>query len=436
MKKASVRETQNRALMEDVKSVLAHREWINATTHGTIDRTRVLGIVAAGKGAENYLPYTIPKIIRQISEMGKGADLIIGLNNGFECPPLQRLTVLPNVHVIHLYTEEKWTSTTPARSFADYQCEGGPYHLTNTDLARATHRIFVVHQRAGPHSPGKIRVLGDIYGSLVVESIQNGWIPPGILVTFDAESQFFGLQEGGIPEWESNGLMLLVSKLQASPEIDLLGARSRYAVYRKELIDGIEVHLPDFREEPPPLQRFLYAVHGRYRGYQWKPGGGTVGRTDVMISLLVVIASRYPGIRNEDVHLSILAQHAGFRGDIVTDAVSTNRVPIITDLTADEPPQPVWVQQMSRWMASVHALELHYGRHNVGAIVCTGFPWMISKDLMGFRRRFQGMEKTSLLTMRRTIGALWMAFAAFQKIKRKVSERPDLLRGPQANASW
>jgi hypothetical protein len=134
--------------------------------------------------------------------------------------------------------------------------------------------------------------------------------------------------------------------------------------------------------------------------------------------------------------LSILAQHAGFRGDIFTGVLSTNRVPIITDMTADEPPQPAWVQQMSRWMSSVHALERHYGRHNVKAIVSTGFPWMIFKDLMGFRQRFKGMEKTSLLSMRRNIQALWMAFVAFQKIKRKVSGSPDLLRGPQAKASW
>jgi len=436
MKMASVRETQNNALMEDVKSVLAHREWIHATTHGSIDRTRVLGIVAAGKGAENYLPYTIPKLIRQISEMGKGADIVIGLNNGFECPPLQRLTVLPNVHVIHLYTEEKWTSTTPARSFADCRCEGGPYHLTSTDLARATHRIFVVHQRAGPHSPGKIRILGDIYGSLLLESTQNGWIPPGILVTFDAESQFFGLQAGGIPECESNGLMLIVSKLQASPEIDLLGARSTYAVYRKELIDGIEVHLPDFREELPPLQRFLRAVHGCQRGFRWHPGGGTVGRSDVVISLLVVIASRYPGVRNEDVQLSILAQHAGFRSDILTDVVSTNRVPSITDMTTDEAPQPAWVQQMHRWIANVHALEVLYGKHNLRAIISTGFPWEISGDLMGFRESFMGTENTNLQTIRRNIKALWLAFVTFRQIKRAVSQRPDKLSGPQSNASW
>jgi hypothetical protein len=209
--------------MEDVKGVLACREWINARTHGMRDRTSVLGVVAAGKGAESYLPHTIPKIIRQASETGKGTDIVIGLNNGFECPPLlQRLASLPNAQVVRLYTEEKRTSTLPARVFADCRCEGEPYRLGHADLARATHRIFVVHQRAGPYAPGKIRILGDIYGSLLVESIGHGWVPPELLIAFDAESQFFAAQEGAIPDPESNGLRLMVNKLQTSPEIDLL----------------------------------------------------------------------------------------------------------------------------------------------------------------------------------------------------------------------
>ena len=435
----SLRENQDRTLTADVEGVLSCRKWINAKTNRTLDKTRILGIVAAGKGAEDYLPYTIPKIIRQISEMGKGVDIVIGLNNGYECQTVtDRFTSLPHVQVIHLYTEEKTGSAIPAKVFANGECEGAPYHLSNTDLQSSHRRIFIVHQKKGPYSAGRIRVLGDIYGSLLIKSIEKGWIPPEILVTFDVESQFFLVnQEGGVPDLESNGLMLLVSELENNPRIDILGASPKYAVYRKGLVDGAEVLLPDFGEQLPPIQRFLSAVHGRYKGYKWKPGGGTIGKSDVLISLFS-IATRYPGVSIEDlqltfsfedVQLTSLAHYAGFQGDIFLDAVFTNRVPRITDMTTIGPTEPAWIQQMYRWIAYAHMLERTYGTHNVRSIVSTGFPWSIFKDLIGFRRRFKGMGETNFRTVRKNWKVLLSAFVTLQKIKKRISENPDILRG-------
>ena len=442
MPTVSLREKQDRTLTADVEGVLSCREWIHAKTNGTLDKTRILGVVAAGEGAEHYLPYTIPKIIRQISEMERGVDIIIGLNDGYEChTATDRFTFLPNVQVIHLYTEEKTGSTIPANVFPNWECEGAPYHLTNVDLQSSTHRIFIVHQKRGPYSAGKIRVLGDIYGSLLMKSIEYGWIPPELLVTFDAESQFLVNQDGGVPDSESNGLMLLVSELESNPPIDLLGAGPKNAIYQKGLVDGIDVLLPDFEEQLPPIQRFLRAVHGRYRGYKWKRGGGTIGRTDLIISLYVVIATRYPGVRIEDVQLTILAEdaqltilahHAGFQGDIIMDVVLTNRVPRITDMTTVGPTEPAWIQQVYRWIAGGHMLEVTYGKHNVGSIVSTGFPWTIFGDLIGFRRRFKGREETTFRTVRMNLKVVLSAFVTLQKIKKKVSENPDILQGLKA----
>jgi len=435
----SLREKQDRTLTADVESVQSCREWIHAKTNRTLDKTRILGVVAAGEGAEHYLPYTIPKIIRQISEMERGADIIIGLNNGYECQTAtDRFTLLPNVQVIHLYTEEKTGSTIPANVFPNRECEGAPYHLSNTDLQNSQHRIFMVHQKRGPYSAGKIRVLGDIYGSLLMKSIEYGWIPPELLVTFDAESQFLVNQDGGVPDSESNGLMLLVSELESNPRIDLLGAGPKDAIYRKGLVDGIDVLLPDFEEQLPPIQRFLSAVHGRYRGYKWKRGGGTIGRTDLIISSYVVIATRYPGVRIEDVQLTILAEdaqltilahHAGFQGDIFMNVVLTNRVPRITDMTTAGPTEPAWIQQAYRWIAGGHMLEVTYGKHNVGSIVSTGFPWTIFGDLIGFRRRFKGREETTFRTVLKNLKVLLAAFVTFHKIKKKAATSPDILQG-------
>jgi hypothetical protein len=432
-----LREKQNIRLRTDVDSVLFCREWIKTRTNNTFDSTRIIGVVAATKGAEYYLPYTVPKIITQISEIGMMADIVIGLNNGFECPMMiNSFTLLNDVQVIHLYTEEKVANNIPAKIFDNLMCEGQPYYLTNNKQEQYKHRIFIVHQKEGEYAAGKIRVLGDIYGSLLLKSIENGWIPPAILLTFDAESQFLVEQKFSFIEPESNGLMLIVSELQKHPEIDILGARERFAVYQKAIVNGIEVDLPNFSEEVPPVQWFLTLVHGKYSGFKWKPAVGTVGRTDVLVSLLTVISQKYPGTKNDDTHLTILAKHAGFLGEIFTNVVSTNRTPSLTDTTNDEPPQKAWIQQASRWNAGFRALELNYGEHNVQSIVSDKFPWSIFTDPIEFLRRLKGREKFNLYTVIYKFKVLVIAFFVSRNYSKINLENPDILQGNKAKAYW
>jgi hypothetical protein len=308
--------------------------------------------------------------------------------------------------------------------------------LTNNKQEQYKHRIFIVHQKEGEYAAGKIRVLGDIYGSLLLKSIENGWIPPAILLTFDAESQFLVEQKFSFIEPESNGLMLIVSELQKHPEIDILGARERFAVYQKAIVNGIEVDLPNFSEEVPPVQWFLTLVHGKYSGFKWKPAVGTVGRTDVLVSLLTVISQKYPGTKNDDTHLTILAKHAGFLGEIFTNVVSTNRTPSLTDTTNDEPPQKAWIQQASRWNAGFRALELNYGEHNVQSIVSDKFPWSIFTDPIEFLRRLKGREKFNLYTVIYKFKVLVIAFFVSRNYSKINLENPDILQGNKAKAYW
>ncbi|MBC1236670.1 hypothetical protein [Nostoc sp. 2RC] len=432
----TLREKQNRTLEADVQAVLSYRNWIQSKTNNTFDNTRILGIVATTKGAENYLPYTIPKIIQQISQMGMMADIVIGLNNGFECPTvIDQFLLLPDIQVIHLYTGEKLANNIPAPIFDNVMCEGEPYYLNNMEKHHCRHRIFIVHQKEGKHSAGKIRILGDIYGSLLLKSIKYGWIPPAILVTFDAESLFLVNQNYSVIDPESNGLKLIVNQLQNNPKIDILGARNKFAIYRKNIVNGTEVLLPNFTEEVPPIQWFLDIVHGRFSGYQCKWGGGTVGKTDTIVSLLAVIAERYPG-RGEDAFLTILAKHAGFVDSIVLDVISTNRTPSITDMTMDKPPKKAWIEQVYRWTAYLQGLKLLYGEHNIKTIINPGFPWFTVTKPIGFLTKILGDEQINFNTVIKKIKALAIAFIAFQQITKKSIENPDILQGNKAKAFW
>lgn len=435
--KLELREKQDRTLKADVSSVLYYRAWIQAKTNNTLDNTRILGIVATTKGAESYLPYTIPKIIQQISEIGMMADIVIGLNNGFECPTvIDRFTLLPNVQVIHLYTEEKLANNIPAPIYDNLMCQGEPCYLNNIEPQKSRHRIFFVHQKEGQYAAGKIRVLGDIYGSLLLKSIGNGWIPPAILVAFDAESQFLVEQNYSEIESESNGLKLIVSQLQNQPQIDILGTRNRFAVYQKGMVDGIEVLLPDFSEELPPIQWFMDIVYGKYNGFRCKPAAGTVGRTDVMISLLAFIAESYPGVKSDDTYTTILAKHAGFTGDIFLEVVATNRTPSITDMTMDKPAKKAWMEQVYRWNTTHQGMKLLYGEHNIKVIAHDGFPWFTVTKAIDFLKIVMGNEKANLYTAIRKLKILAIAFSTSRQIRKRSIENPDILQGSKAKAFW
>jgi len=435
MKYISLQTEQQKNLQYDVGCVLSYRELINDRTNSKLDDTRVLGVVAAGRDANNYLPYTIPQTIKQISAMGLGADIIIGLNNGFDCPSvIEHFKLLTNVQVISLYTGDKLANNTPAQIFDNAQAQGTPYCVNNL-CAPLLHRIFIVYQKQGIHSPGKIRVLGDIYG-LLLSSIKCDWVPPAILVAFDAESHFLVSDRTSHLQLGSDGLGLIIKKLHNHQDIDLLGANNRYVVYHPITIEGNKVFVPAFSEELPPIQWFLNLLHGSYAGYQYKPASCTVGKTDVMISLFTVIAQRYPGARLDDVHLTILAKNAGFQGDIFMDITSTNRVPSPTELASDRQLQFAWKEQVYRWIAGLYALEFNYGKHYVTPICTAYFPFNVVLNPITFLNRFRKAEKLTLDNIFKKVVLLLSAAIAFIQIKRKASNEPDILQGSQAKASW
>ncbi|MEH1966398.1 hypothetical protein [Nostoc sp.] len=438
-KKTLFKSTQDSVLNSDIKAVKNCREWIISKTKNTFDNRRILGVVAAANKADSFLPYTIPKIIQQIADMGMKADIIIGLNHGFECPKvIEYFDLLPNIQITHLYTEAKPENNIPAKIFDNVECTGEPYFLDKFSPECSQHRIFFIHQKVSLHSSGKIRVLGDIYGSLLLNSIEKGWTPPEFLVTFDAETQFLleTKHQAIDSKLDTNSLMLIVNELKNSPQIDILSTRNKFAVYQKVMLDNMEILLPDFSQEVPPIQLFLNVVHGRFSGYKWNPGGGIVARTDVMISLLVIISERYPGIRVEDVHLSILAHHAGFNSDILLKAISINRSPKIGEITMNSSLKSAWMEQIYRWNSGCKALELRYGKHNISPIVDDGFPWFTITRSLDFLRALIEHNKINLPTIIKNVKFLAIALITSRQIRRKSSNNPDILQGSTAKAFW
>lgn len=425
-------------LENDIKNVLTQKRWINKRTNNDLDRKRILGILAIKNGAEKYLAYTIPKIIDQITETGLNADIIIGANNGFECPVvLGSFGLITNTQLIHLYTTERIDTTVPSIIFDNAQLNGKPYRIENIPQGQNSNRIFFIHQKEGIHAPGKIRILMDIY-QLLLDSIACGWIPPALTLVFDAESLFLVDSGDDQLDLESNGLRLLIEKFKKDTNIDILGAKVHNAVYNKQaIIYGNECLLPDFSRLVPPIQFFINLVHGRYKRYSWKPGGGTIGKTDLMISLLIVISKGYPNTKNEDSHATILAQHAGYYGGICTEVVAVNRCPDIVDLTADEPAESAWMKQMSRWISSRYELEMNYGRDKISVIAGYNLLWDIIIGAWEFFKGFiKNKRQRNLFSAIKKSLRLLNAACVAKKIKKDALNYINIINMPNTKAFW
>lgn len=403
----SLADEQQQALRDDVAGVLARRAQINQWTDATYDQTRVLGIVAAASGAEQFLPYTIPTMIRQITEAGKRADLVIGLNNGYECPAtIAALAELPDVETIHLYTGDKPDAAVPAPVFAtaaldaDYQIAQHSPH----------HRLFILHQRRGPYSGGKSRVLGDICHTLL-DKIARGWIPPAYLLMFDSESLFVEDGDPGLrPELEivlrllqqannielvghrlineydktrdrrsqlplipahvdmnARGLELLIAA-QDSTGADLVSQGWRNCVHDLPgTALGQPVMLPNLQAEVSMLHRIGYVMNGLTPYTMMLSGGGTLGKTDVQLAIHATMYSTYPGLIGEDALATVLAHHAKFKIHIQRGVYQTNRCPAPHELVGS-PPVRAWYEQYARWTAGNDAIEQLYGLDNITPI--------------------------------------------------------------------
>lgn len=406
-------------LASDVNEVLRVRQRIKEKTSNTFT-DRLLGVVSAGRGAEKYLPRTIPLLIQQANEAGRKVDLLIGMNNGFENEEFYAaIGGSEETEVVHLYADQKLEPNVPAK-VRDESKE--PYTFTNDEANR--NRVFIIHQPASAHAAGKIRMLNDAYG-LVMDSIEAGWTPPNLTIAFDAESEF-RLAEGKSTRYgeNSNGLARLLDQCEGPEAPDVIGTKNRFAVYR----DTVGQSKPDTEGVVPPMQLFLNLVHGRIDGYRWNPGGGTLGKTEAIVSLIDTISRRYPGMRIEDVVSTVLGLHAGFQQGVSYEVLSLNRCPGLED-------QNGWREQMERWVAGSKALDDLYGRENTKLVAGPGKIWNVVAGVGGLMQEATTVRnKKQVLDLVQYMVDMLKVRPEYNAMHDKVM--PDVVKGSSTTASW
>lgn len=479
MSAASSSERQDAQLRSDAALVRARYERIRAAAGQADDPSRVLGVVSAASGAERYLSDTIPRIARQIGQGGRWADLIIGLNNGFTSErTIERLAAIPDAQVIRLYTDARPSEAEPSAIFERPDLQ--PPRATIGGYGQPQHRIFVVYQRASPYAAGKIRMLGDIFLGLVIPSIEQGWRPPRYTVAFDAETIFYSdrrdrslaremakvaLLRKKLPgdlerviqvlidlhaaarsqpsappappleriDPHDPGLALLIDDLERDPGLAITSAITRFCVYRAAgAADGLLQ--PDFSAPCSAMHMIYNYTCGLLPGCMCMAGGGTVGRTDCMASLLGVIAAQYPGTTSEDSLLTVLAAAVGFRTRMADHVFLTNRCPDLHDMTSHDPPRPAWQQQFVRWYAGFNAVEELYGRHNATDILGPSSEAFVTASLAIFYKHLQQTDDIpgGLALLRRFLES----GSEYEAIRHLALLNPDHLTGSASRPAW
>lgn len=390
--------------------------------NGGADASRLLGVVSAFGDANLHLANAIPKLLDQCAETGRRADILLGLNNGFNAD--ESLAVIgrrPDAEIMHVYTDPRVDPTVPS---AVKTANGQEFNIGQPS-DHTKHRVIVIHQAASPMAAGKIRMLGDIYG-LVNKSITNGWTPPLYMLVFDAETQLLRGQRGRRPNLYSNGLAPLLSALDKDLSLDLVGSRNYFVVYN----NGV----PDYDVPIGPIHEFMQLAHSS-EGYRWLPGGGTVGKTIILTAILQTIAERQPGSAFIDTVTTVIAKAIGYKSIIITDVVSTNNAPPRSEKSRSR-------AQFVRWTAGYLGMIEMYGdcpavRNTVAPTLIVNIKIGLSQSLInainnyGWSTTFYIAEVIhDLISLTATLPEYYLI------VRRKAALIPGNPLDPNASTAW
>lgn len=390
------RDTDDSAAAIDRLRQLAGSNW---------DEERLLGVVTAAPSSELFLPYTVPLILRQAEASGLGVDILLGLNNGYECDNvLEGFAQLPSVSVVHLETTDKRSLHSPG--VVIHPGGSQPFLIGPPD---GPHRIFVVHQRRGPWSAGKDAMLLDLFSGCIRPSLERGWRAPRATLVFDAEAIFTEHepdpafpadltrsrrlldQHHGHPvtaglallsearheplvanharyDVASPGLSRLLDEWRSQP-LDVLGPATRFCAFgARKNFRGADVLMPTPAEPISAMHLVYNESCGVLPGCLCMSGAATLARTEVLAGVLDIVLRRYPDVYAEDAIFTVLAERAGLRMRFTRRVQFSNRCPGRDEWTGT-PPRQASRAQFAKWYRAFDQVEQMYGAEPCGSVL-------------------------------------------------------------------
>jgi len=408
-------------LRADIEELVALRKSVREGA-GALDDSRIMALITASSEPAALLVNSLSSLILQARHCRTELDIVLALNNGYECPGvIDCLRVEYDAEILHLTTSPRHSAHNPA--IIHREGATGKEQAFTLASSRNEIRLIVVHQRQGVHEAGKLRVLADVVCSLLLGSASRGWIPPELVLLLDAESHILCCDDASRPILGSNGLCEVLGYFRNNKGVDLVGTRVWFCQYASTNSDR-QVDSPDLNAAIPAIYKLINAQHGN-PGARWLPGGGTCGRFESIVSLLSLIGRKYPGSRVEDCHTTVLAANAPLRYEILERVCSTNRCLSPFALDSGDG-QPLYLRQLTRWMKGIRALELLYGVQVVSALLPT------TRDPEVFRLN----PHRKLLYSAEARSEIGRARWEMAKAARAALKEPDVLVGEESIASW
>lgn len=195
-------------------------------------------------------------------------------------------------------------------------------------------RLIIIEQQNEPDNAGKIRALRDVYHFLKRQNRQTGYCPR-YLLAMDAETRLrpVDFYSKRILSEVNSGLGHMIALTEGGK--NLVGAKLQFMPY--------DTHgNPNWQAEVPPMQETASIMHGM-KGYEWLPGGATLGSFVDLVSILEPISHLLPGTRVEDALTTVAAKALDIKTIIDQEVVHTNLCPYEEDSKAV-------FTQMERWL--------------------------------------------------------------------------------------
>jgi hypothetical protein len=179
-------------------------------------------------------------------------------------------------------------------------------------------KLIVIKQQRESNNGGKIRALRDIYEFLLSQNKKWGYCPQ-YLLAIDAETRLRRREprSGRISTEINFGLCHMIELSKAATVF--VGAKNQSIAFDPN-------GNPNWDAQTPPMQKVTSLLHG-LDGYQWLPGGATLGGFKDTVSAMSAISRKLPGLWVEDTMLTAVAKALGIKTVIDSEVVHTNRCP-------------------------------------------------------------------------------------------------------------
>lgn len=330
-----------------------------------------VAIVISAYDSGKRLQTTIREFSQQCMDARRKVDFFIVLNNGGGNTK-QEVTALQTE-----YTSAAWILHNQEKA-SDDPHQSGEYQTSTNQPTDASITFHIINQAKHPNNDGKIRGLRDAY-SIMYQLNQSAAYHPKYIIAADDETRLRYLDETGLDKknttlanttFRGNPLNELLTQLDQNYTLTFIGARSRLTPFDK---DGI----PHFEQTVPPWQLTVNMIHGK-SGYQWLPGGATIGRFTEMLSIMYTMSQRFPKLKTEDIMCSATAEKLGYISKIAENIVHANRCPEYTTET-----MTLAAQQIGRWLSANEGIKQVAGQHALDNITASNLFQMITHNGLG-----------------------------------------------------